>query len=281
MGDNGTDPLVSCGLDWNSWGGCPTGYAYDESVHPTAWTAAQAIAFLDAHRERTRAAAAAAVAAGACAPPAQPFFLKASFHRPHSPYDPPLRVLNSVPASALPPLRVSGNWDRRFTDNEWGCGPEDPDAWCGSMPAARLEVSKRSYYASIQFVDEQIGEIIKNVRAQRGFLRCAEGRNALRGWMRREGRGGKRWCGVICRVIAHLNLRCPCSAADAPATAGRPQQHVGDPLLRPRRRPGACERTLRLPPLPPFPAPFRVRVMINSCKLPSDTLGLNRRGRAL
>jgi arylsulfatase len=65
---NGADPLASGGLDWNSWRGAP--YKYPEAWHPTAWVARTAVAWL------------ANYSAGAGAP----FFLKVSWHRPHSPY---------------------------------------------------------------------------------------------------------------------------------------------------------------------------------------------------
>ena len=141
----GADPLKSCGLDWNSWSGCPSGYAYDEALHPTSWVASTALSYL-----RNRSAA------------APPFFLKVSFHRPHSPYDPPLRVYNATPPPNTP-IVVGGNWDGNFTTSSAFCGPSNADAWCGSMPADAAEVARRSYRASLAFVDEQVGALMAAV----------------------------------------------------------------------------------------------------------------------
>ena len=43
-----------------------------------------------------------------------PFFLKVSFHRPHSPYDPPARVYNET-TTVFPPMALGNDWDRVFT----------------------------------------------------------------------------------------------------------------------------------------------------------------------
>jgi arylsulfatase len=140
----GKDPLATGGsdMDWNSWRGAP--YVYDESLHPTAWVGRTARDW---------------VTNFAASSPAKPFFLKVSFHRPHSPYDPPARLLNATPASSLPPVRVSGTWDARFADPRW-CGPSSVDAWCGAMPADELDVGRRAYRANIKFVDEQVDGLL-------------------------------------------------------------------------------------------------------------------------
>ena len=105
-------------LNMNSWRGAP--YVYDEFYHPTAWLGRQAVQFLKGY-----AATNAADAANAA-----PFFLKVSWHRPHSSYDPPARLLNATTAAQLPPIRTSPNkangWDRVFTGKPGarpGCGP--------------------------------------------------------------------------------------------------------------------------------------------------------------
>ena len=55
----------STGLGWNSRVAKP--WPHDAKLHPTYWTAQQSIDFLNAYRDE------------------RPFFLKMSFHRPHSP----------------------------------------------------------------------------------------------------------------------------------------------------------------------------------------------------
>ena len=141
---NGKDPLATGGatMDWYSWRGAP--YVYDESLHPTAWVGRTAREWVNNY---------------AASSPSKPFFLKVSFHRPHSPYDPPARLFNATPASSLPPVRVSGTWDARFADTRW-CGPSDADAWCGAMPAGELDIGRRGYRANIKFVDEQVDGLL-------------------------------------------------------------------------------------------------------------------------
>jgi arylsulfatase A-like enzyme len=145
----GEDPLATGKphMDWNSWRGAP--YVYDEALHPTAWVGRTAVDWLQAYARNASAA---------------PFFLKVSFHRPHSPYDPPARLLNATPASSLPPVRVSGTWDARFADARW-CGASDDDAWCGAMPPAALTLARRAYRASVRFVDEQVGAVLRALDA--------------------------------------------------------------------------------------------------------------------
>ena len=74
----GKDPQATLdhldGNGWNGWNGAP--FVYDEYYHPTAWVGRRAIDFLHKY---------AATAAAAVANDTQPFLLKISFHRPHSP----------------------------------------------------------------------------------------------------------------------------------------------------------------------------------------------------
>jgi len=160
----GKDPQATLdGLDregWNTWQARP--FIYNESLHPTAWVGRQAVSFLKSYPNTTDA---------------QPFMLKVSFHRPHSPYDPPKRVLDAVKADDLRPIRLchgaaksngstapngDGKWCLQFRGKEGdssGCGPKNPDAWCGLMPEKAATLSRRAYTASVNFVDEWIGHI--------------------------------------------------------------------------------------------------------------------------
>lgn len=152
----GLDPLKTGKplMDFNSWRGAP--YVYNESLHPTSWVGSNAVRWLQRYASE-------ASAEGAAQPP---FFLKVSFHRPHSPYDPPGRILDATPASSLPPMHVGGNWDAEFARDP-ACGPSDPDAWCGNMTsvAAELELGRRAYYASLAFVDEWVGKLLDTLDA--------------------------------------------------------------------------------------------------------------------
>jgi arylsulfatase A-like enzyme len=111
---------------WNGWHGAA--YVYDEQYHPTAWVGRQAVSFIQAANKT-----------------ATPFLLKVSFHRPHSPYDPPARVMDKFKVSELPPIVAGTGWDLRFRGqpgDPTGCGQQDPDAWCGLMQTNMTNVSR-------------------------------------------------------------------------------------------------------------------------------------------
>lgn len=99
----GKDPQATLdGLDgdgWNGWHG--RAYVYPEYYHPTAWVGRHAVSFIESRAGNP-----------------QPWMAKVSFHRPHSPYDPPSRVLAKFAADELPPIYTSQGgsaaWDARF-----------------------------------------------------------------------------------------------------------------------------------------------------------------------
>ena len=132
----GIDPDAT-GLGWNDYRSGT--YALPEELHPTAWTAARAVTFLE---ERDRE---------------DPFFLKVSFARPHSPYDPPARFLDRIDP-ALVPQPFRGEW----SDEEFGRF-HDPGAFTAARNALPVDTvlrSRRHYLASLAFVDEAIGRIL-------------------------------------------------------------------------------------------------------------------------
>jgi arylsulfatase len=133
-------------LDMNSWPGAA--YACNESWHPTAYVGRKAVAFLESH-----------VGAGRGEKP--PFLLKISFHRPHSPYDPPQRLLDQTrPEDMGTPVVSADGWSDHFRDCDGDpAARASLDAWCGAQPAAAELLSRRAYHASIAFVDEQVGHI--------------------------------------------------------------------------------------------------------------------------
>ena len=173
----GKDPQATLddldGDGWNGWHGRP--YIYDEYYHATAWVGREAVSFIQNFNSTPAGKA------------GQPYFLKVqsccfrrhgfqraftlssqqhcwwlqiSFHRPHSPYDPPERLLKQTLQRKLPDIVVSTDgWDDMFrggpTDPP-GCGPSNNDAWCGLMPANESALSRAAYFASVQFVDEQV-----------------------------------------------------------------------------------------------------------------------------
>ena len=131
-------------LDMNSWQGEP--YAYDERLHPTAWAGMNAVNFIRKMQNASK-----------------PWMLKLSFHRPHSPYDPPQRLFDLV-KYVSPPILCDPHhplaWDLRFKTSP-ECGPRNPDAWCGNMPLEQLYAGKHGYAANVRFVDEWIGKVLR------------------------------------------------------------------------------------------------------------------------
>ncbi len=121
-------------------------FVLPERLHPTAWTGRAATEFINSYSR------------------AEPFFLKVSFARPHSPYDPPQRWMNHYLQSSLPEAAVgkwAGQYEARDSDRQ--------DIWRGRLPAAEIRNSRAGYYGSISFIDEQIGRIL-DALDRRGML---------------------------------------------------------------------------------------------------------------
>ena len=96
------------GIGWNDFDAKP--YALPERLHPTAWTGQTAAAWIDSYQRP------------------EPFFLKVSFARPHSPYDPPERFWRRYQDADLP-AAVVAPWAKRFAPRS---GPQS-DAWHGDL----------------------------------------------------------------------------------------------------------------------------------------------------
>lgn len=139
----GLDPDCT-GIGWNDYRSWP--YRLPEELHPTHWTGEMAVSFI---RNYNRP---------------QPFFLKVSFARPHSPYDPPKRFFELYRDEEMPPP-VLGAWAARFAE----CPkPPPPNLWHGDLGLSQVRRSRRGYYGSVTFIDEQIGRILRALR-ERGF----------------------------------------------------------------------------------------------------------------
>lgn len=141
----GVDPLsVTCNhLGYNDWKACPYG-GEDEDQHPTSWTTRQALKYLtefDFDDSNNK------------------MFLKVSHHRPHSPYDPPARLFDKYMSSNnLVPKRFINNtsWDAKFLNTT---GPMTHAAWNGDPGEAAAHRSRAGYLASVEFVDEGMGQL--------------------------------------------------------------------------------------------------------------------------
>jgi arylsulfatase len=131
------------GIGWNDFDAKP--YALPERLHPTAWTGQTATSWIEGYQRP------------------EPFFLKVSFARPHSPYDPPERFWKRYEGVNLPHA-VAAPWAERFAPRS---GP-GTDIWHGDLGAAQVRRSRQGYYGSITFIDEQIGRIL-GALAKRGW----------------------------------------------------------------------------------------------------------------
>ena len=130
------------GLGWNDYRARP--YALAENLHPTAWIGDTAVRFIETYSR------------------AEPMFLKVSFERPHSPYDPPERFWRMYADAALPPAQA-GQWAEKYRSRS-----DSGDAiWHGDIGPGEVRTSRQGYYGSISFVDEQIGKILAILEKRR------------------------------------------------------------------------------------------------------------------
>lgn len=133
----GKDPDVT-GIGWNDYR--PATYALPEELHPTHWTGLMATEFIKDYKRE------------------EPFFLKVSFARPHSPYDPPKRFMDMYEPSDMPSPKV-GKWAEKYAK-----GKKDNHAsWHGDFGVEQAKKSRQAYYGSVSFIDEQVGSILKTL----------------------------------------------------------------------------------------------------------------------
>lgn len=136
------DP-VDTGMDCNSWVARP--WMYEEKYHPTNWVASECLDFL---RRRDRS---------------KPFFLMASFVRPHPPIDPPAYYFDYYNRKELaPPYRGDWNDEERMLRDGHSyhaqSSPSDPEY---------IRQLRAGYYASITHMDHQIGRLISALVEQK------------------------------------------------------------------------------------------------------------------
>ncbi len=131
------------GIDQNSWLARP--FHLPEFLHATTWTATESIRFLQ-RRD-----------------PTLPFFLKTSFARPHSPYDPPAVYYNRYDTMRLPAPAV-GEWAVRHDDRR---GATDPNARRGRLSRRDIQRARAGYFGAINHIDHQLGRIMRFLREER------------------------------------------------------------------------------------------------------------------
>ncbi|WMJ22226.1 arylsulfatase [Paludicola sp. MB14-C6] len=132
--------ITDSGLECNSWVARP--FPYEEKYHPTNWVVANSIDFL---RKRDRS---------------KPYFLFASFVRPHPPFDAPQCYFDMYQDKELTPPPV-GDW----ADNE-RYKIEGRHYCCGNG-IADPELQRQAqvgYYACITHLDHQIGRLLQAIQ---------------------------------------------------------------------------------------------------------------------
>ena len=133
------------GLGWNDHRAKP--YALPEHLHPTRWMGDAAVDFLRGYGRK------------------QPFFLKVSFARPHSPYDPPERFWKMYKDADMPKA-LAGKWAERHARR----GKPHPNSlWQGDIGPEKVSRARHGYYGSVSFIDEQVGRILDAIE-KRGWL---------------------------------------------------------------------------------------------------------------
>ena len=148
QGETAPDLCGDHGVTGEYWAARPD--TLDERKKHSYWIASKAIEFLSRQRD-----------------PSCPFFLNVSFFDPHTPFIPPKghwdRYINrETPAAAV------GDWARDFGGPQKGLGPFAPHA---HIDAQDLHECRAAYYATVHFVDDQVGRILKCVSSfQKGRI---------------------------------------------------------------------------------------------------------------
>ncbi|OUN91555.1 arylsulfatase [Blautia sp. An46] len=128
--------VTDTGIDCNSYLARP--WIHEEKYHPTNWVTDRCLDFL---RRRD---------------PRKPFFLMASYLRPHPPFDAPQHYFDLYKDKELRPPFV-GSWETEEYLKKEGrifnsrTGPEDPEL---------IRQAQLGYYACITHLDHQIGRLI-------------------------------------------------------------------------------------------------------------------------
>ncbi len=126
------------GLDSNGWLARP--WPYQEQYHPTAWTTNTALEMI---RKRD---------------PTKPFFIWVSYHRPHSPYDPPKFFWDMYINRNLPPIPL-GEWSSHHDVD----GPPERGAWRGDLTPEQNQRMRAGYMGLITHVDYEIGRMMETL----------------------------------------------------------------------------------------------------------------------
>lgn len=129
--------VIDTGLECNSWAARP--WIYEEQYHPTNWVTTRCIDFL---RRRDRS---------------KPFFLMASYLRPHPPFDAPEYYFNMYRDKKLEAPAV-GDWEN---DEELKLKGRIFDSTTGPIDEEQIRQAQIGYYACVTHLDHQIGRLLQ------------------------------------------------------------------------------------------------------------------------
>ena len=135
--------VTDTGIDCNSWVARP--WTHEEKYHPTNWVTDRCLDFL---RRRD---------------PDQPFFLMASYLRPHPPFDAPQCYFDLYRDKELRPPFV-GTWE---SDEYLRRDGRIFDSRTGPADAELIRQAQIGYYACITHLDHQIGRLIMSLVGMR------------------------------------------------------------------------------------------------------------------
>ena len=130
------------GIGWNDYRA--KSYVLPEELHPTFWTSQMAVDFIEKYDKP------------------MPFLLKVSFARPHSPYDPPSRFMDMYSEESMQTPHI-GKWADKYSEH---AEPPPFTLWHGDLGTMQAKRSRRGYYGSVSFIDEQIGRILNALKQQ-------------------------------------------------------------------------------------------------------------------
>lgn len=135
--------VTDTGMECNSWVARP--WIYEEKYHPTNWVSTQSIDFL---RRRE---------------PSKPFFLMASYLRPHPPFDAPQYYFDLYKDKELREPSV-GAWESEENLKKFG---RIYDSSTGPIDKELIRQAQIGYYACITHLDHQIGRLIQALIEQK------------------------------------------------------------------------------------------------------------------
>ena len=134
--------VTDTGIECNSYVARP--WMHEESYHPTNWVTERSIDFL---RRRD---------------PDKPFFLMASYLRPHPPFDAPRHYFDLYRDKELRPPYV-GSWE---SDEALRRDGRIYDSKTGPIDTELIRQAQAGYYACITHLDHQIGRLILALKEQ-------------------------------------------------------------------------------------------------------------------